>query len=48
MDYDEWKFGSGELRSSLLKFNPQFIIAPGRMVRMMAMACKPAETRVHC
>ena len=35
-----------ESRSSLLKFNPQFIIAPGRMVRMMAMACKRAETRV--
>ena len=45
MDYDEWKFGSGESRSSLLKFSPQFIIAPGRIVRMMAMASKPAENK---
>ena len=46
MDYDEWRFGSLESRSSLLKFSPQFIIAPGRMVRMMAMGTKPADLRI--
>ena len=45
-DYDEWRFGSNESRSSVLKFHPQFIIAPGRMVRMMAMGNKPASTRI--
>ena len=43
MDYDEWRFGSIESRSSLLKFSPQFIIAPGRMVRMMAMGTKASR-----
>ena len=38
--------GSADSRSSLLKFSPQFIIAPGRMVRMMAMATKPADARI--
>ena len=45
-DYDEWRFGSNESKSSILKFQPQFIIAPGRMVRMMAMGSKPASTRI--
>ena len=45
-DYDEWRFGSNESKSSVLKFQPQFIIAPGRMVRMMAMGSKPASTRI--
>ena len=45
-DYDEWRFGSNESRSSVLKFNPQFVIAPGRMVRMMAMGSKPASARI--
>ena len=42
-DYDEWRFGSAESRSSLIKFSPQFRIAPGRMVRMMSMGTKPAS-----
>ena len=45
-DYDEWRFGSNESRSSVLKFSPQFIIAPGRMVRMMSMGIKPADMRI--
>ena len=45
-DYDEWRFGSNKSRSSVLKFSPQFIIAPGRMVRMMAMGSKPASMRI--
>ena len=28
------------------KFSPQFIIAPGRMVRMMAMGIKPADMKI--
>ena len=35
-DDDEWRFGSKESRSSVLKFKPQFIIVPGRMVRIQA------------
>ena len=45
-DYDEWRFGSNESRSSVLKFSPHFIIAPGWMVRMMAMGSKPASMRI--
>ena len=33
-DDDEWRFGSKDSRSSVLKFKPQLIIAPGRMVRI--------------
>ena len=47
LDRDVWKFGSHESRSSVTKFHPQFIIAPGRMVRMMVMTSKiGAETRI--
>ena len=35
-----------ESRSSLIKFSPQFLIAPGRMVRMMSMGTKPADMRI--
>ena len=45
-DNDEWRFGSLESRSSLIKFSPQFLIAPGRMVRMMSMGTKPADMRI--
>ena len=45
-DNDEWRFGSMESRSSLIKFSPQFLIAPGRMVRMMSMGTKPADMRI--
>ena len=37
MDCDELRLRSTELRSSVLKFSPQFIIAPGKMVRMIAI-----------
>ena len=36
-DDDECRFGSKESRSSVLKFKPQFIIVPGRMVRIQAL-----------
>ena len=45
-DNDEWRFGSMESRSSLIKFSPQFLIAPGRLVRMMSMGTKPADMRI--
>ena len=45
-DNDEWRFGSMESRSSVIKFSPQFLIAPGRMVRMMSMGTKPADMRI--
>ena len=47
-DDDEWRFGSKESRSSVLKFKPQLIIVPGRMVRMQALGSKDcgAEARI--
>ena len=47
-DDDEWRFGSKESRSSVLKFKPQLIIAPGRMVRIQALGPKDcgAEARI--
>ena len=47
-DDDEWRFGSKESRSSVLKFKPQFIIVPGRMVRIQALGPKDcgAEARI--
>ena len=45
-DNDESRFGSLESRSSLIKFSPQFLIAPGRMVKMMSMGTKPADMRI--
>ena len=47
-DDDEWRFGSKESRSSVLKFKPQFIIVPGRMVRIQALGPKDcgADARI--
>ena len=47
-DDDEWRFGSKDSRSSVLKFKPQFIIVPGRMVRIQALGPKDcgAEARI--
>ena len=47
-DDDEWRFGSKDSRSSVLKFKPQFIIVPGRMVRIQALGPKDcgADARI--
>ena len=47
-DDDEWKFGSKDSKSSVLTFKPQFIIVPGRMVRIQALGPKDcgAEARI--
>ena len=47
-DDDEWRFGSKDSRSSVLKFKPQFIIVPGRMVRIEALGPKDcgADARI--
>ena len=47
-DDDEWRFGSKESRSSVLKSKPQFIIVPGRMVRIQALGPKDcgADARI--
>ena len=47
-DDDEWRFGFKDSRSSVLKFKPQFIIVPGRMVRIQALGPKDcgAEARI--
>ena len=47
-DDDEWRFGFKDSRSSILKFKPQFIIVPGRMVRIQALGPKDcgAEARI--
>ena len=47
-DDDEGRFGSKKSRSSVLKFKPQLIIVPGRMVRIQALGPKDcgAEARI--
>ena len=47
-DEDEWRFGSKESQSSVMRFKPQLIIVPGRMVRIQALGPKDcgAETRI--